>query len=342
MTFKTVHRWIRRVWVTFGIAAFAFFAWNVQAHGVPAGAWTSDARVEVETAAWGRAFRPVAATPGARPLVFLPGGLIDSDAYLPLVRGIADAGIPVALVEVPWRAAPTDAARQTLWRRITDARASLLAGAADEAAPGAAASASSRPAPAAEAPGVSTSAAPALGLTAPGTSARGLTAPATFAPGPGARAVAPGAAPREAEPDAARVPVRGTRGVAIGGHSRGGMFAATFAADHPDLVDGLVLIGTTHPRDRDLSGAGWPVLKVLGTADCVASVRDARAHASRLPAATEWFEVAGGNHRQFGYYGWQLGDCAAAISREEQHRQTVHAVVAFLRGPEGAERRDPR
>ena len=91
----------------------------------------------------------------------------------------------------------------------------------------------------------------------------------------------------------------------------------------------------THPRDVDLSGATWPVMKILGSADCVASIRNARANASRLPAGAQWIELAGANHRQFGYYGWQLGDCDAAISREDQHRQTIDAIVAFVRAVAG-------
>src|SRR5688500_12589263 len=39
----------------------------------------------------------------------------------------------------------------------------------------------------------------------------------------------------------------------IGGHSRGGKLAAEFASEHPNEIAGLALIGTTHPRDRDLS-----------------------------------------------------------------------------------------
>jgi hypothetical protein len=62
----------------------------------------------------------------------------------------------------------------------------------------------------------------------------------------------------------------------------------------------------------------------------VASPAAARANAPLLPPETRWVDIAGGNHRQFGYYGWQLGDCAASISREEQHRQVIGAVTAFL------------
>jgi len=40
--------------------------------------------------------------------------------------------------------------------------------------------------------------------------------------------------------------------------------------------------------------------------------------------------MAGANHRQFAYYGWQLGDCGATISREQQHRRTIAAITTFL------------
>jgi pimeloyl-ACP methyl ester carboxylesterase len=262
MTFKTVRRWIRRIWIAGGLAFMVFLWWSVEAHGVPDGAARSDARVRITEATFGRLFAPTASRHDMARLIFLPGGLVDPDAYVPFVRAVAEAGASVALVRLPMRAAPTEGMRATMWSRMASARTELMA------------------------------AAPATGDST-----------ATASPPP----------------------------VVIGGHSRGGMFAATFAADHPDEIDGLVLIGTTHPRDRDLSAMSWPVLKIVGSADCVASPRDARANAGHLPASAAWLEIAGGNHQQFGYYGWQIGDCAATISREEQHRQTVAATVQFLR-----------
>jgi hypothetical protein len=41
--------------------------------------------------------------------------------------------------------------------------------------------------------------------------------------------------------------------------------------------------------------------------------------------------IAGGNHSQFGYYGFQLGDWPATISRADQQRLTRDALVAALR-----------
>jgi pimeloyl-ACP methyl ester carboxylesterase len=122
----------------------------------------------------------------------------------------------------------------------------------------------------------------------------------------------------------------------IAGHSRGAAMAARFANEFGAEVGGLALIGTTHPRDFDLSRATYPVLKIAGTRDCVAPTDDARANAHLLPGATEWAVIDGGNHAQFGYYGSQINDCSAEITREEQHRQMLSAltgIVARVSGP---------
>jgi pimeloyl-ACP methyl ester carboxylesterase len=37
----------------------------------------------------------------------------------------------------------------------------------------------------------------------------------------------------------------------IGGHSQGGKMAAQFVYENPNLMRGLFLIGTSHPRDMD-------------------------------------------------------------------------------------------
>ncbi len=59
----------------------------------------------------------------------------------------------------------------------------------------------------------------------------------------------------------------------IAGHSKGGLLAAEFARDHERQLAGLVLIGTTHPRDFDLSKSSLPITKIYGTNDRVADFR---------------------------------------------------------------------
>lgn len=117
----------------------------------------------------------------------------------------------------------------------------------------------------------------------------------------------------------------------VGGHSKGGKLAALFARDHPGALGGLLLLGTSHPRRDDLSGLGVDVAKVYGSRDGLASEEEVRQFATNLPTATRFTRVDGGNHAQFGWYGRQVGDRAAAISREEQQRQTVGAIVDQLR-----------
>jgi hypothetical protein len=53
-----------------------------------------------------------------------------------------------------------------------------------------------------------------------------------------------------------------------------------------------------------------------------------------LPPDTEYVEISGGNHFQFGWYldDHQPIDGEATISREEQLRQAVEATIGFLAG----------
>ncbi|MSO48355.1 MAG: hypothetical protein EXQ49_00390 [Acidobacteria bacterium] len=121
-----------------------------------------------------------------------------------------------------------------------------------------------------------------------------------------------------------------SRPIVLGGHSRGAAMSATFAGRSANDLSGLLLIGTTHPRDEDLSSLTMPVLKIVGTRDCVADAKDSLANLSKLPPHTAWLTIEGANHAQFGYYGSQLGDCRAEISRESQQQQTLDAVVSWL------------
>ena len=50
----------------------------------------------------------------------------------------------------------------------------------------------------------------------------------------------------------------------IGGHSQGGKMASQFVYENPDLMKGLFLLGTSHPRDFDLSDRSIPTIKLYG------------------------------------------------------------------------------
>jgi pimeloyl-ACP methyl ester carboxylesterase len=116
----------------------------------------------------------------------------------------------------------------------------------------------------------------------------------------------------------------------VAGHSRGAKIAALLARQPTPRMAGLILLGTTHPRDFSLADTRLTVTKIYGTRDGVAPADKVLANASLLPPATTWVPIEGGNHHQFGYYGFQPGDRWASVSRMEQQAQTLAAMLSAL------------
>jgi pimeloyl-ACP methyl ester carboxylesterase len=118
----------------------------------------------------------------------------------------------------------------------------------------------------------------------------------------------------------------------VGGHSRGAAIASRFASLHGEVFDGLILIGTSHPKEQafDLSNSTLAVTKIYATNDGLASQQEVEANAIYLPHNTTWILIEGGNHSQFGYMGTLLGDSAATISREQQQELTTKAILEAL------------
>lgn len=117
---------------------------------------------------------------------------------------------------------------------------------------------------------------------------------------------------------------------AIGGHSLGGAMAASFAYSYPEEVDGLVLWAAYPARSNDLSGINLEVVSIFASLDGLADLEQIKASQTLLPENTEWIEIEGGNHSQFGWYGEQWGDNRAAISRAEQQRDVIQATLDLL------------
>jgi pimeloyl-ACP methyl ester carboxylesterase len=248
VNWKLVRRRVRIVWAASGLAFTSWVVWSMQAQGVPAEASRSSAAVTVTDLGGAMMFVPTTAAPNHAALVFIAGGMVDPDAYVPFARNVAEAGWPVAIVRLPWRMAFSESGQMDVWRRVIDVR------------------------------------------TAWGTS----------------------------------------RPIVLGGHSRGGMLSALFASRNPADLSGLLLVGTIHPRDQDLSSLRIPVMKISGTRDCVADLDASKASASKLPSQAVWTTIVGANHAQFGHYGSQLMDCRATISREDQQRQLLEEVLRWL------------
>ena len=214
-----------------------------QVTDLPAGVLVTTPTVRVTTDDAAIHFQPRQAR---RPsgIISLPGGMVDPDAYAPLLNSVAAAGHPAHLVRLPLRVAFLESQITDVFHRVN-------------------------------------------GIL-------------------------------KSNPD--------TRWY-LAGHSRGAMLASRFAREFQSNIAGLVLIGTTHPRDFDLSASP---LQVMGTHDGVATPEATRANAALLPKSTTWVEIPGANHVQFGYYRHQLLDGEASISRAQQQAALLKAVRRAL------------
>ena len=117
----------------------------------------------------------------------------------------------------------------------------------------------------------------------------------------------------------------------IGGHSQGAKMASQFVYENPNLMKGLFLLGTSHPRDFDLSKRILSTIKLYAEFDGLASVPEVMESKNKLPKNTELVKINGGNHSQFGHLGKFLTDETAEISLAEQQRLAIGKLTVFLR-----------
>ena len=117
---------------------------------------------------------------------------------------------------------------------------------------------------------------------------------------------------------------------AIGGHSQGGKMAAQLVYENPNVFKGLFLMGTSHPRDIDLSTQNIPSIKLYAENDGLASIEEVMENKIKLPKNTKFVLIKGGNHSQFGYLGKLFMDSSAEISLKEQQQQTFDNLISFM------------
>jgi dienelactone hydrolase len=121
----------------------------------------------------------------------------------------------------------------------------------------------------------------------------------------------------------------GSRDWVIGGHSLGSAQATLFAAAYPQMVAGLFITGSGYPYN-DVSALDVPMTLVRATNDEVANRNPDTERAGNLPADAVIATIEGGNHAQYGYYGPQIMDGTATISRAEQQAQMTAAALALM------------
>lgn len=114
----------------------------------------------------------------------------------------------------------------------------------------------------------------------------------------------------------------------LGGHSLGGAMAASYAADHANELDGLVLLAAY--STRDLTQSGLAVLSVYGSEDGVLDMEKYEQYRSNLPTSASEVVIGGGCHAGFGRYGAQAGDGTPTISSDEQINRTAGEIARII------------
>ena len=107
----------------------------------------------------------------------------------------------------------------------------------------------------------------------------------------------------------------------IGGHSLGGAMASSYASEHKEEIDGVVLLGAyiygDYSKDKTIT--------IYGENDNILD-------RSKINYTENVYMIKGGNHGQFGNYGQQKGDGISTITSAEQQDESVTYILDFIRG----------
>ena len=114
----------------------------------------------------------------------------------------------------------------------------------------------------------------------------------------------------------------------IGGHSLGGVAASNFASTNAD-IDGVIFLAS-YPSNDILKLDNTPVISIYGTNDGVINQENLNNSKSLLPDTSIFVPIEGGNHSQFGDYGFQDGDNVSIMSTAEQHTVIVESILDWL------------
>lgn len=111
----------------------------------------------------------------------------------------------------------------------------------------------------------------------------------------------------------------------IGGHSLGGVMAASYVSEHASEYEGLLLLAAY--STVNLSDSGLNIISLYGSEDKVLKMDSYEENKNNLPEDFVEVVIEGGCHSGFAYYGEQDGDGTPIITQEEQIEKTVEVFL---------------
>ena len=114
----------------------------------------------------------------------------------------------------------------------------------------------------------------------------------------------------------------------IAGHSLGGVCAGMLTGKHPERFKGIILLASY--VTSDLSQTELKALSLIGSNDGVLNVKQYQKNRKNFPDQTTEVMITGGNHAQFGSYGFQKGDKEADITPKEQLQLSADYILKLI------------
>lgn len=113
----------------------------------------------------------------------------------------------------------------------------------------------------------------------------------------------------------------------MAGHSLGGAMAASYISKHEKDFKGLILLAAY--STKDISKSNLKVLSIFGSEDGVLKKDKYEKYKKNLPSNFTEKILTGGNHGNFGDYGFQKGDGVATMDATEQKEITANDISIF-------------
>jgi len=113
----------------------------------------------------------------------------------------------------------------------------------------------------------------------------------------------------------------------ISGHSLGGSVASIYASKNKDKIDGVILLASYSTKSLE----GLKCLSIYGSNDTVLNKKKYEDNKKNMPKYYTEIVIYGGNHANFGNYGFQKGDKKSTISKDSQQKLTIDAINDFFK-----------